>query len=49
MEDLRFVSPEYARHLNELAEQLVTPERYAAPIQQDIAQLALFETVEKPE
>lgn len=37
----RYVAPEYQTRLNELAETLVTPERYAG-------QLALFKVVEVP-
>lgn len=36
---MKFVSPEYHVQLTELAEQLVTPERYA----RDLGQLVLFE------
>jgi hypothetical protein len=39
---VKYVSPEFNQQLEELAESLVTPERFA----KDIGQLALFDQVE---
>lgn len=40
---MKYVSPEYGQQLAELAQHLVTPERFA----QDLGQLVLFEIVEE--
>lgn len=39
---MEYVSPEYQKQLEQLAEQLVTPERFSPDVAVEIAQLALF-------
>ena len=44
-----YVTPAYETQLTELAERLVTPERFAPHLVERMAQLALFDIVQKPE
>lgn len=42
---MKYVSPEYQKQLDNLAETLCTPERYGK-VAEDLGQLALFEVFE---